>query len=559
MRRRVWCAVAVLLTVLAPASAAGAQVLAGTVRDSVARIPVPGVVVILLDSTGGTVARNLTNERGDFRVALGDAVRTLRFVRIGFTPREVPVPPRTDGTTRLDLAMFALPSLIGTVHISANSRCRVRKDRAQALGLWEQARAGLLATIVARDENPAKLVRLGFYRVMDGNSDRIERMRVESDSADATVKSYVAAHPAEDFVRLGFSTDSLATATYFGPDADVLLNDAFASAYCFELADPVRSRPNEIGLRFVPADHKKGRIDIDGTLWIDSVARELRDVEYRYLNVEAGAVRFRPGGFVSFRSMKNGVVLIDRWWIRVVSASQDTIFSNGRLQQRDWWYAEEDGGELARAVWPDGLEWKEPLGALRLRAVTKDKKPAAGIVIGLVATHYFGTTDALGMVEIKELLPGPYAVRVIDPRIAELGIGWPTALTFVSTRDTTSVATLIVQTTESRIADRCVANHQWTVGDSLFTIGRVVTPDGKPVRDVKVNFSVKSKDFSDTWLLNPVSFVTGTDGMFEFCHPFEPHTQVRYRLSRDGIVVGALEGKFTSNLLVVRMVVPQLP
>ena len=133
MRRRVWCAVAVLLTVLAPASAAGAQVLAGTVRDSVARIPVPGVVVILLDSTGGTVARTLTNERGDFRVALGDAVRTLRFVRIGFTPREVPVPPRTDGTTRLDLAMFALPSLIGTVHISANSRCRVRKDRAHKL------------------------------------------------------------------------------------------------------------------------------------------------------------------------------------------------------------------------------------------------------------------------------------------------------------------------------------------------------------------------------------------------------------------------------------------
>ena len=52
--------------------------------------------------------------------------------------------------------MAPLPNLIQAVHVIANSRCRVRKDRAEALGLWEQARAGLLATIVAREENPAK-------------------------------------------------------------------------------------------------------------------------------------------------------------------------------------------------------------------------------------------------------------------------------------------------------------------------------------------------------------------------------------------------------------------
>jgi hypothetical protein len=561
MRARVTALVSILVALCAFAPTARAQFLSGTVVDSVARFPVPGVVVMLLDSAGATVARTLTNERGEYRVALRDAVRTARtarFVRIGFTPRDVSLPEFRNGAARLDVSMFALPNLIQAVRVTANSQCRVRKDRAQALGLWEQARAGLLATIVAREENPGKVVRLGFYRVMDGNSERIERMRVESDSAEATAKTYTAAHDAEDFMRYGFSTDSLASATYFGPDADVLLSDAFGISYCFEIADHDRSRPHQIGLRFMPANPQKGRVDIDGTVWIDSVARELRDVEYKYLNVEAGARRFNPGGYVSFRSMKNGVVLIDRWRIRLVNATPDTtVDDKGHLRYYDWVYAEEDGGELARASWPDGLEWSASLGALRLHAIAKDKKPATGTVISLVATHYYGTADANGIVEIKELLPGPYSVRVIDPRIAELGIGWSTSVSFIAKRDTTSLATLVVPTTESRIADQCVVNHQWNVRDSLFTIGRVVTPDGKPVNDARIDLFAKSSE--GNWLPAPVYYVTGTDGVFSFCHSFAPPTQVKYRVSRQGEFDLEAEGKFTSNLLVVRLTVRPHP
>ena len=558
MRRRLALPAAAAAAAFVFARGAEGQSLAGTVRDSVGRLPIPGAIVALLDSAGGTVVRGLTNERGEYRVSYRDSVRTVRLVRIGFTPREIPAPPRAGAETRLDLSMLALPSLIQPVHVVANSRCRARRDRVEALGLWEQARAGLLATIVAREENPAKVVRLGFYRVMDGNSDRIERMRVEADSAEATGKTYVAAHAAADFVRHGFSTDSLASGTYFGPDADVLLSDAFAGAYCFQIADPVRSRPNEIGLRFVPADHRKGRVDIDGTLWIDSVARALVDVEYRYLNVEAGAVRFRPGGYVSFRSMRNGVVMIDRWWIRVVSASRDSTLDAryDRVVYHDWYFAEEDGGELARASWPDGLRWRAPLGTLRVRAIRKDGTPARGTVLGLVATHYYGTADDRGLVEIQDLLPGPYAVRVIDPRIAALGVGLPTPLRFLAARDSTTVATLTVPTTESSIADRCVANHHWTVGDSLFTIGRVVTPDGRPVADAKVTIAVRAGDSPGEWSWSAVYFTTGTDGMFEFCHAFAPPMEVKYHVTVAGAAPVEQEGRFTSTLLVPRIVVP---
>jgi hypothetical protein len=543
---------------MAFAHTAGAQVVVGTVHDSVSRLPVPGVVVILLDSAGGTVARRLTNERGEYRVAVPDAARGARFVRIGFTPREVPLPPHSEMSTSFDVSMLALPSMIKPVRVLANSRCRPRKDRADALGLWEQARAGLLATIVAREESPAKMLRLGFDKVMDGNSDRIQSMRVSSDSADTARTSFVAAHSATDFVRFGFSTDTLSNGIYFGPDADVLLNDAFAGAYCFELADAPRGRPNQVGLRFVPADHRRGRVDIDGTLWLDTAARELRVVEFRYLNLASEISTFHPGGYVTFRSMKNGVVLIDRWSIRVVSAAIDTIINaNGGLRLRSWLYAEEDGGELARATWSDGLTWHAPLGALRVHAITKDGRAAVGAVIGLVATHYFGTVGTNGMVEIKDLLPGPYAVRIVDPRIAALGIGLPTALTFRAARDTTTTATLVVPTTESSIADRCVANHQWTVGDSVFTIGRVVKPDGKPVNDAKVTFATRP-DSGQQWQWNDAHFTTGTDGLFEFCHPFGVGTEILYHVARGGVLVGAALGKFTSGLLVVRMPVPPL-
>jgi hypothetical protein len=548
---------------MAFAHTVGAQGLAGTVRDSVSRLPVPGVVVILLDSAGGTVARNLTNERGEYRVAFPGEARGARFVRIGFTPREVPVPPRAEANARFDVSMFALPSMIQPVHVVASSRCRPRKDRADALGLWEQVRAGLLATIVAREENPARMRRLGFDRVMDGNSDRIDMMRVWADSADTAVSSFVAAHAAKDFVRLGFTTDTLASGTnfggaYFGPDADVLLDDQFAGAYCFELADGGRVRRTEVGLRFLPADHKRGRVDIDGTLWIDTLARELRDVEFRYLNVAAGAVKFRPGGYVSFRSMKNGVVLIDRWSIRLVSAARDTTLeTDGRLRPRDWLFAEEDGGELARASWPDGLTWTAPLGALRLHAITKDGRPAVGAVIGLVATQYYGTVGADGVLEIRDLLPGPYAVRVIDPRIAALGIGLPTPLKFRAVRDTTTVATVVVPTTESSIVERCIANHQWRAGDSVFTIGRVVTPGGKPLSGARITFATRSE--RGQWQWEDAHFTTGADGLFQFCHMFEPGTEILFRVARGGAVAAEVSGKFTSSLLVVRIPVPPLP
>jgi hypothetical protein len=560
--RGVCAAAAVACTALAAfAHAAHAQTLAGTVRDSVSRLPVPGVVVVLLDSAGGAVARNLTNERGEYSVRLLDAARRARFMRIGFEPREITIASRGRAYAAVDVTMFALPSLLQPVHVIANSLCANNKDHASAMGLWDQVRAGLLATVVARESNPARLRRLGYERVMDGNSTRIEMMRVRADSADTTATTFFAAHSARDLVRYGFSTDSGSAGTFFGPDADVLLNDYFVGAYCFDVTRAPRSRPRQVGLHFAPAEHRRNRIDIDGTMWIDTLQRALKDIEFTYVGMSAGAMRFSPGGTVSFRAMPNGVVLIDRWSLRLVSARPDTVLNpKGVLEFRNWLYADETGGELAQASWRDGTQWKAPLGALRVQAQNRNGTPAAGAVIALAATDYFGVTDAKGVVEIRELLPGPYAVRVIDPRVAALGIGLSTPLKFTAARDTTTVAKLTISNAELFVSDRCVASHQVrsVPAGSSFVLGRAILPDGSAVVGATVSFAVRPKGAGGRdaapwqWIKQDVK--TGDDGMFQACYPWTPGTEVLIRIhlgeALDDIDVTE---QFTSDLLVLKI------
>jgi hypothetical protein len=389
---------------------------------------------------------------------------------------------------------------------------------------------------------------------------------VRADSSDATASSFAAVHSAKDFVRDGFSSEGAARGTYFAPDADVLLNDAFAAGYCFEIADRDRARPNEIGLRFNPADHQNGRVDIDGTLWIDTVARELREVRYDYVNIEAGAKRFHPGGYVSFRSMKNGAVLIDRWSIRVVSAAQDTVMAatGSDLAVHDWLFAEEQGGELARAEWNDGLAWNAALGTARIHAVTRDSKPAAGAVIALAGTPYFGAADANGRIEIKDLLPGPYTVRIVDPLIAALGIGLPTAVKFSVGRDTTSVSRLVVPTAKEFALDRCKAagvklGYSTTAGRTFAVLGRVVDSNGKSVKDATVSVAsimlVAQPDGSHyLWLKD--HWTTGSDGLFQACHNWDEMNEILIRVHRFESPDVDVRAQFTSDLLVIKIPVP---
>ena len=529
----------------------------GTVRDSATRQPIPGAVLVLLDASGGTLGRNITNERGQYRIARSSGMTRMRVLRIGFRPREVQLPRATDSVVPLDIAMQSLPTMLEPVRVSADSKCPRRSDDARTYALLEQVRAGLLSIVVARDANPATLVRLVFERRMDGSSDRIASQTVQMDSITAATTSFGAAHAATDFVQRGFMRDSAQQSIFFGPDADVLLDDGFALGYCFRIIQAGRERTNQVGLAFSAGDRRPGRIDIDGALWVDTLARALRDIEFRYVGLARTIEAFRPGGRVAFREMPNGMVLIDQWSLRLIGAVQDTVEARGKDEIRTWYHASEDGGEVARAQWPDGSTWRASLGTLRVRAVTSEGRPAPGTPVRLSNTSYTGVTDSAGVLEISDLVPGPYSLAIIDARLASIGLDVPTPVKFVAARDSTVHAEIVARTANDFAIERCMADKRYAVGSSVRMIGRAMRPSGEPVGGIKISLAEIGAGAVKPL---PQSYTTGTDGIFQFCpDTFRRGMQVLVGAYRGGSLVRDTTVRLDDNLTVVRMTIDARP
>jgi hypothetical protein len=482
-----------------------AQELRGVVRDSASRRPIAGAVLVLMDSSGATLGRNITNDRGAYRIALSPRIRRMQVLRIGFRPRDLRVPTIDTGVATLDVTLVALPTLLEPVLVSDRSRCPRRADRAATFALWEQARVGLLATIVARQANPASFVRLRFDRRMKDGGDEIRSQSVWMDST-STTRPFVAWRTASEFVERGFMADSSGHALYAGPDADVLLDPAFVDGYCYHIADPDRTRPNEIGLAFAPASRKRGRIDIEGAVWIDSTTRTLTHIAYRYIGMDPQIARLDPGGVIGFRPMTNGTVMIDRWHIRVVvpDTSGSTVVGVIRglpLETR------QIGGEVATATWNDGLVWKNSLGGLRGRVVPAE----SGTMVRLINTPYETTTDSAGSFEMSNLLPGPYTVAVVDPRLVDVGIVLKTGIAFTAVRDSTLSILVEVPSAERYMAGVCEGDGG-NKAKAVLT-ARVKLPNGLPAPDA----SITVRRARSSGNAHPAEGKTDKNGLYHLC------------------------------------------
>lgn len=535
---------------------AAAQEVRGTVSDSTTRQPVAGAVVSVLDSAGTTRGRAISNERGQYRVSAPPGMRRLRVVRMGFRPSQATIPQLAAGVVLLDVAMAPLPTMLETIRVLAGASCPRRSDRDAALALLEQARAALLTAVVARETHRAtSMILLNFRRTMDGTSSRIERQMVTIDSSAHVSASYQAVRTAREFVRDGFVVQGAHVLRYFGPDADVLLDDAFSNGYCFHLRGPDAARTNQVGLAFTPASRRRGRVDVDGTLWVDTAAHALRDIEFRYLGLPAAAEAAKPGGGVSFWEMKNGVVLIDRWSFRTPAVARDTTYplqNNGLPVIREWIVAHETGGEVASATWPDGYTYQAPLGFLHARAVDLDGKPVTGTVVRLLDTDYLASPGADGYFAIGNLLPGPYTAVIVDPSIAHLGIVLPTALRFSAVRDSVSKGQLLVPVTAEFVRTRCTGDRVTAEKPAMLVVS-VESPSGKPLSGVRWRLS---KDTGVPWQLITETRTTGTDGLVHYCLRLEEGDEVEVRVWREGEPIRISRARLSGKRTTVRVRLP---
>lgn len=523
---------ALAMLALCAARGVDAQVLRGVVRDSASRQAIPGVVLVLLDDNGHALGRNITNEDGRFAVALTAVMRRVQLLRIGYRPRFVAIPATT--TEELDVEMSSIPTLLSAVNVVDEATCPPRDDRAVAFALWEQAKAALLATVVIREANPAEVVRLHYERRLDDN-DRVIAQTVRIDSA-STERPWVAPRSAAAFVEDGFAVDSARSRWFSGPDADVMIDDAFARGYCFNIADADSTRPHAIGLGFIRANRKRGHVDIEGTVWIDSVSRSLTDIVFHYVGLDSRSERLRPGGRVEFRAMQNGTAMIDRWWLRVPMSKLGV-----QIRGFSPFEARESGGEVARARWRNGREWQAALGMVRGH-VPDDA--GAGTVIRLLDTDYLATADSGGDFEISNLLPGPYSIGAINGRLAGLGIVMKTLDGFTAVRDSVVRVDPGIPSAAQYIAGKCDPDSS----RHAVVVARVLMPTGEAAEDARVEV----RAISGGSVTRIAEGRTDVNGLFFVCRA-PRDTPLQIAAEHDGAALSIVLQELTTDIAAARL------
>lgn len=478
----------------------------GVVVDSATGAAISAAVVVSLDLAGRERGRVLTGAQGEFRLPFDTAVVQLRVLRMGFRPRAVPMA----GFDKGQLAraeMVRLPQLMSRVSVRSNRSCPRQPDDGLVFSLWEQARIGLVASVVAREATKARSTILVYERTLD-EADSVSQQTVRTVVGEWS-RPFGAAFSAEAFAEHGFVERHLdGRRTFFAPDADVLLETAFLDAYCFSLSQAVAHRPQQVGLRFVPAKRRHNRTDVDGTLWIDTADRVLRDIDYRYVGLERGSDRYGPGGVISFREMSNGVLVVERWSIRMVTALVERTAPLSKGGATGHWgeraaarfAVSEGGGELAEASWPDGATWQGHLGEALVRVVDSAGAPIAGALVRLDSTDYARITDSTGAARFVGLLPGPYRATAADSVMRVVALDLGSAAYFHAARDSSSSVTIRVASPHGALTKRCGVKKT----TSRILAALIVDETGIPIPMVR-------------WRVGRSDGITGADGLVLAC------------------------------------------
>jgi len=473
-----------LVALMFAAHVAAAQQVRGRVVDSATASPISGAVASLLDSAGRALARTITDQQGRFRLSLATGATRLQLLRIGFRPRDVRL-QRSGGDIDVDTYMTPVPRFLESVRVSDREVCPGATGGANALALWEQARAGLLATIVARDARPARVQSLIYERRIDMPGWKIVSQIVNRHGGLSS-RPFVASRPAAAFGAEGFMVEYGDDRHYFAPDADVLLDPAFAATHCFRVQFDESGHPAQVGLGFQPAPGRDMLVDVSGVLWLDRNVPALRTLEFRFTGLEPAGTAAAAGGSLLFREMPHGVVFIERWKILMPlftalrTAGYSPPPTRRRTDRRDVVVNDmiEGGGELVSAAWADA-RWDATLGRLGGVVVERGNgKPVPNVRVWLEGTGDSTTTDSTGAFLITGLLPGPYKLRAADTTLAEFGFSQSRETGVDVARELPTAVTVRWDSLRDLIARQCRGQDMPVATIPIF--GRAYLPSGKP-------------------------------------------------------------------------------
>ncbi|MEO8620303.1 MAG: carboxypeptidase regulatory-like domain-containing protein [bacterium] len=462
-----------------------AQAIRGTVVRPGSDVGISGVVVLLIDANGQVVARSLTNERGEYRVAASVAgVYRIRTLRIGFRPATTDAMPLSAGKELMhQLSLSSVPFALDTVRVVDASVCRVRADTAAATyAIWEQVRTALTATQISAADRTLGATVVTYDRTLDADGRRV-RTQTSKLNKSFGARPWVA-QPKEELRRLGYVVDVAdGGKMYYAPDLDILLSDEFLDDHCFRIA---RDRENNrFGLAFEPARNRREVPEIRGTIWLDKRTSELDRLEFRYANVTRAQEDGQAGGEMAFVRMANGAWAISRWSIHMPALAQRLTGGFGGAPKTMEVHVVEikiGGGELALMTRGRDTIWSRP--PLVLSGVVSDSlsgRAVTGARVALLGTALKGVTDAEGRFAIAGVLPGEYAVEVRTASLDAVGAVHQSALLFTDGIEPLRVRVPVAQQVMELL---CPARRTLQEG---FVVGSVtLRGDTVPQKNVKV-------------------------------------------------------------------------
>lgn len=481
-----WRACLALSAALLLPGVAWGQVVRGSVMSAVDSTPLPGVVVLLVGSAGTAVDRALTNERGEFRLDGPSPGRyRVRTQRIGFRPVTTePFELRSLEEITRRIVLAGVPVSLDVVRVAARSVCRsFTDDSVGPAAIWQQARTALMAAeLTSRARLEATV--LMYHRTLEPYSGRV-REQSSYFRGGATSRVWTA-RPLDSIRATGYvRQDADGGTTYFAPDLEILLSDAFVEDHCFHVA---RSPdPRVVGIAFEPTRDRSRVPEIRGTVWLDRRTSELRRMEYRYANVSRAQERGEAGGEMTFARLRNGGWVISRWSIRMPTLERRVVSSLGlrggatTVEER-LLETRVSGGDLV--VVRRGRDTLWARHPVRLRGVVLDSASGAALAgarVRIRGTSLAAVSDSAGAFVMPDVLPGDYTLDVATPGLDSLGVAHGHVLRFA---DTAAVARIAVPDARALATALCGAASGPRPG---IVTGRLrIAGDSVPPRNVSV-------------------------------------------------------------------------
>ncbi len=380
-------------------------------------------MVSLMDRSGRTLEHVLTRSGSGFFLlrALVPGQHRVRADRIGYASTFSDFFHLTHADTlTIELSARIEPVSLQGVEASADRRCRVRPGEGLAIArVWEEARKALAAAAWTQEQGLHRYEMLNIKRQLDDRGRRVERE--DREYVRLAAQAPYASRPADSLLAEGFARLSADGSEFWGPDAAVLLSDAFLDTHCFRIKRH-EDRPEElIGLEFEPVPGRQVP-EIVGTLWLRAASAQLQRLDFQYVNLDLhpSLMRGAPGGRVEFTTLRNGMWIVPSWDLRMVRPGEALDPITGRPTASLEAIITEHG-EVLRVHDGQDIVFEGDRGG-RIVGTVFDTL-GVGMPFARVFLNGEGaevTTEADGRFELAHLGPYTYTVHYTHPYLEQL-------------------------------------------------------------------------------------------------------------------------------------------